>query len=480
MDSEPLWLPGTYTRPLSDDFPSAGDKLIRLVELAWKSPEYPKGLTLDPWQEWLLRHVLERYPEDHPKYPGQLRYRQVVVSMGRQNGKSVLGAIFGLYGLLQHTAGPHVISVASTAEQARIIYDRVLYVIQKNGTLGKRFKKTTETRGIVTKDGAGRYEIKASKGDALQGLPISLGLYDEIHITKPEMWSAMVLGTAQRENGLVLGITTAGDDDSTLLKNLYEKGRRAAGGDPELERFGFFLWEAPAGSAVDAPDALIAANPSLASGRMDLETTQADVRTLPEADARRYRLNQFVASEGAWLPMGHWYAAANGGIPAGARVTFTVDRTPEWSYAAVTASAKVDGVIYTELVASLVNPTPDSLTRVCVALSKHGPNRFVVDSYTLKDLAKELKVRGLPVLEMSLKDVTTACSLAYARIAQGKVSHPGDDLVSFQMPRAVRKNAGDAWRISRQSSSSEIDAVMSTVMGIYVAETVKEDAIQIF
>ncbi|MFD6309087.1 terminase large subunit domain-containing protein, partial [Streptomyces sp. NPDC060223] len=292
MTSElPLWLPGTYTRPLSDDFPSAGDKLTRLVELAWKSPENPKGLSLDPWQRWLIRHVLETYPDDHPTYPGQLRYRQVVVSMGRQNGKSVLGAIFGLFGLLQHTAGPHVISVASTADQARIIYNRVLYVIQGNASLQSRFKKTTETRGIVTKSGAGRYEVKASKGGALQGLPISMGLYDEVHITKPEMWTAMVLGTAQRANGMVLGITTAGDDESVLLKSLYEKGRRAAAGDESLERFGFFLWEAPEGAKVDDPDALIAANPSLACGRMDLEQTQNDVRTLPEMDARRYRLN---------------------------------------------------------------------------------------------------------------------------------------------------------------------------------------------
>ena len=122
------WQPTRYTQPLSEDFPTDGDRLIELVELAWVSPENPKGIVLDEWQKWLLRHLLERYPDDHedPNKAGRLRYRQVVVSLGRQNGKSVLGAILGLYGLLLHEVGPEVLSIASSVDQARIIYNRVL------------------------------------------------------------------------------------------------------------------------------------------------------------------------------------------------------------------------------------------------------------------------------------------------------------------------------------------------------------------
>jgi hypothetical protein len=57
-----LQLPSIWTKPLSEDFPTDGDKLLNLVNVAWRSPEQPEGITLDEWQQWLIRHVLERYP----------------------------------------------------------------------------------------------------------------------------------------------------------------------------------------------------------------------------------------------------------------------------------------------------------------------------------------------------------------------------------------------------------------------------------
>ena len=55
-------------------------------------------LVLTDWQKWLLRSVLERYPDDHPEpsKAGRLRYKQVVISMPRKNGKSLLGALLAL------------------------------------------------------------------------------------------------------------------------------------------------------------------------------------------------------------------------------------------------------------------------------------------------------------------------------------------------------------------------------------------------
>lgn len=476
------WLPTRHTASLSDEFPSDGPRLRKVVELAWRSPESPQGLSLDDWQAWLLDHVLERYPQDHPdpKKAGRLRYRQVLISVGRQNGKSVLGAILALYGLLMHETGPVVISLASNAEQARIIYQRVMYVVRNNPSLSKRFKKATETRGIELLNGAGKYEVKASKGAALQGIPVSLTVFDELHIGKPEMWSAVVLGSAQRKDGIVIGITTAGDDNSELLKDLYKKADEAIGGDPDLERFGAFIWEAPEGAQLNDPEALKAANPSLASGRMDIDTALNEITMLPESEALRYRHNRFVASESAWIPMSVWFAAKGERPGVHEKPVFAVDRTPNWEHATITASYKHDGGIYTEVVASFNKPTIERLLNVCVDLNRHSPIAFVMDNYTLGDLAKELKRRGINAKTTSLVDVANACSMSYALIAQGKAQHAGDELLARQNRFAIKKNVGDAWRISRAASSVEIDAVMATVLGIHAANTMEEVGMQVF
>lgn len=50
-----------------------------------------------------------------------------------------------------------------------------------------------------------------------------------------------------------------------------------------------------------------------------------ELATMPEADARRYRLNQFVSSMNAWLPVGAWQQLPHG-KPLNPKV-FAVDRT---------------------------------------------------------------------------------------------------------------------------------------------------------
>jgi phage terminase large subunit-like protein len=478
-----LRYPAIYTKPLSKNFPTDGDKLIELVNLAWKSPEQPEGLQLDEWQKWLLRHVLERYPSNHPQYPNQLRWRQCVISLGRQNGKSLLGAILGIYGLLLHNQGAQVISLASSTDQARIIYSRVLFTIQQNEFLAKRFKKATEQRGILTADGSGRYDVKAAKESALQGISISLCLFDELHLAKKGMWTAAVLGTAQRKDGMVIGITTAGDQSSETLIDLYKMGTAAAQGDPELERFGFFCWQAPEGSQVDEPLALKMANPSIDAGRLDLNTVLSDIRSIPEHEARRYRLNQFVAGTAqSWIASDLFAKASGDGITKQENVVLSVDRTKNWEYATIAAARKCeDGTYETELVDTYANATERVLyNRIRELYARGSISAVAVDDRQLPNLAKLLKADGLPVWQLWTKEISSACSTVYSMFSTGIVKHRNDPLLQLQSPKGIAKYTGETWLISRKESLGDVDALMATVMALYVSATHQEYGLQVF
>ncbi len=477
-----LQLPAIYTQPLSEDFPTDGDKLIELVKVAWKSPELPEGLELDEWQEWLLRHLLERYPEGHPN-AGQLRYRQAVVSMGRQNGKSLLAAIIGVYGMLMHQkSGASVISLASSIDQARIIYNRVLFVIQSNQFLSKRFKKASESRGIVTADGTGRYDVKPAKEGALQGIPISLCLFDELHLAKKGMWSAAVLGTAQREDGIVIGITTAGDQNSETLLDLYKTGQSAASGDSELERFGFFCWEAPQHAKVDDPDALKAANPSISAGRLSLDNVLSDLKTIPEHEARRYRLNQFISgTASSWIPSDTFRKAGDKlSIPQEGGV-FAVDISKNWEHATIAFANQVGEEHHTELVRTFVQPNETQLFNALVELHhRYAPRAIALDDRGLTNLGKRLKMAGFPVWQLWTKEISAACSVVYSMFANGEAKHNNDPLLIVQSPRGIAKYSGESWFISRKESLGEIDALMATVMALYVCSRAEHAAIGVF
>ena len=467
--------PTRHTPPLADVFEASIDRLLPVIELAW-SVATP-GFKFDDWQVELLRRVTELLPS------GELRWRSCVISMGRQNGKSEIVGALGIWALLRKP-GAYSVGVASTAEQARLVYDRVQRVIASNPALERRMSKLTETRGIKTLDGS-RYEIKASNANTLQGIPVSVGIVDEVHLVDAKVWDALASGTGARPDTLLVGITTAGDENSELLNRLYANADKGIAGD--LERFGAWIWEASDATVPDDDDELIAllmeANPALQSGRIDPKLLLDDVRALPTDDIVRYRLNRFIQSgQKTFIPTELWQKCERPfgeEMPRG-DVVFAIDRTPDWAHATIAAAVKVDDVIYTELVASINRPSLEQLLFICGQLMDHSPRAVIVDGYTLRDLYKELKLRGYPAETATLGDIVNASSMFYARLARKTLQHGGDPLLSIQVPRTVRKMVGEGFRVSRRDSAVEIDAVMATLLATFGADTLREQTLQVF
>lgn len=483
------WMPTRYTPSLTgtEEFLTDGDMLIGVIEKYWKEQDVEGKFLLDDWQKWLIRHALERYPLDWPveELRGRLRYRQLLISMGRQNGKSILGAIFGVYGLLMHEYAPKVVGLAYSAKTAGVVYDRVCYTLRNVPEFSSSVK-VTKTSGIKRKGTPGEYIIKPASDKAIQGFPMTMCIYDEVHITTEKLWAAAKQGTKTKKDGIIIGITTAGDDNSVLLKNLYKQGQEAIESpeDQDLQRFGFFLWEAPEGATLDDEDAIRAANPAVACGRVSLMNVKSDAKRDAEPDQQRYVLNRFVASVNSWIEYGKWTKCAGKGLlltdKNAGTITYGVDSSPNMEYVSIVASAKVDGKIKTRTVASLVRPTKESLLELCLKLRRRGSCRFALDGYSLKWLGEELKSRGYTTYVLSLSEVSEACSTAYRLIIREELDNRNEDILKHQVPRGVRKNFGDTWRISRQHSSVEIDALMAMVFSVYISDRKKEETIQLF
>lgn len=477
------WHPTRYTAPLvaGEDFRTEGDKLLRFAARYWSIPD-AEALALDEWQRWLIRHVLEVYPDDWPvvELRGQLRYRQVVISMGRQNGKSVLGALFAIYLLALHVRGPRVIGLASIDRQARIVYDRVKYAIEREPALAAALK-TTLTRGITRRDGSGIYQTLPAVEDSAQGEPASGVLYDELHLGLAALWDAMVIAQSARPNALMVGLTTAGDDNSALLLRLYDEGEAAIAGNDE--RFGFFLWEAADDELTEAN--VIAANPAVACGRKPLALVMNDARKMADDHrpnkegltgpqrVKRYILNRFLeGSARAWANTEAWKATAQGAVMHAGGVVYSLDRTRDWEWASIEATSRAGDRYRTELVASLAEADHDRLVAACKALAGHRPGVpavFAMPADTLGKVADTLKEAGLEAWKLGSTEMASAAQHGKAVIGRGLVDHPGDALLRRQMSRAVPRHTGDGWRLSRSLSSEPIDGVVALVAGLYVA-----------
>lgn len=482
------WRPTRYTKPLRPDFTSDGDKLIRFARNYWSVAELDE-LHLDDWQTWLIRAVLETYPPDWPveRLRGQLRYRQVVISMGRQNGKSLLGALFVIYFLALHVRGPLVKGLASIDAQAKIVYDRVKYGIDNSPALSRELR-TTETRGIRRRDNTGEYITLPAKEDSAQGHPASGVLYDELHLGLAALWDAMILAMRARRNSLMVGLTTAGDDGSELLVRLYAEGDVAIeGGD---ERFGFFLWEAADDEMTEAN--VIAANPAIACGRIPLDDAMADARKMyadlqrgPDGltgrqRAIRYTLNRFVkGAAAAWASVEAWDALPCIENLDTVEPVYTFARTPSWEAASVVCTELVDGRPHTELVASLTDASPAQLTAVAKALAERGACVFAGDAAELGGWLNALRVDGYEVWKLGQQEMAAAAQGAAGAIERGDVTHAHDELIRHQFTKGRRREQDTGWRLSTSLSTGEIDALKATVMGVYVAELRHQRAMQL-
>lgn len=468
------------TVPLSDVFPSDIDPYLPALRFAWK---VATGHDFDQWQVDLLRRIFEVYPDGHP-LAGELRYRQYLVSMSRQQGKTEIAAAIGLYGLLREGPSAYVIGIASNAEQARLVYDRAANVVASNPALKRRFSKLTETRGLRTLQG-GRWEVKASKSASLQGIPTTVAICDEVHLLKPALWTDLLNGLGGRRNGIVVGITTAGDDASELLKTLYSNTDKAVTG--ELDRFGASIWEASEARIPDDDEELgrllVEAGPALATGHAagNLAAVIADVRSMPADEAVRYRLNRFISGSSGFMDWSKWAACSTvEPMPTGKNVV-AIDRTPDQSVATFASAQKAtDGTVWTELVGTVQRPSLDTLERWAVALWSTGRvGRFALDSYSLTDLGKRLEGRGYPVNYVRRADNYQAPSTFYALTARQRIKHPGDPLMSLQLPRTATKADGENYRLVRGPTATDIDAVSATVNAVYIAETTRDYGLQI-
>lgn len=463
--------PAEWTPPLSEDFPSVADRFLPALDFVFK---VAFGRPLMEWQKGVLRCITEIDPAT-----GKLRWRQYLVMLPRQTGKTHAISALAILWLLWR-ASSLVISVASTVEQARILHRRALDLVRANPSLGKRFKRANESRGIVSTNGSS-YEVRSANGNVLQGLAVGLGIVDEVHIVKADLWNALLNGTGGRDDAMVVGISTAGDDSSELLHHLIEEGQAG--------RIGLLWWRAST-DVVPADDAalgalLLEANPSLAEGLAPLDNAIQDARTLPAPDVVRYKLNRHTGVVDNFVPVSIWQMGAQACEDAPGRgIVYALDRSPGWEYATLTASWKrPEGGIWTEVVASVVKPSPGSLVELCAKYAGRGDARsFVMDNYSLKQVGGELKLRGVQVHLASLADVSAASALFYANTLQRKIHHPGDPLLTMQLPGAKRKNVpgSEAFRVARSSGALAIDAVMATVLGCYFAETLPDLAPQLY
>ena len=233
---------------------------------------------LRPWQRWLLLHGLELLPD------GSFRFRNLVVLVARQNGKSVLSVILSLF-FMYVLETKTILSAAQDLDTAEEIWtDGVALVTEADdddqpvrpglAAFVRNVVLVNGKKALVLTSGE-RWKVKAANRKAGRGLRGDLIILDELREQHNwYAWSAITKTTMARPNAQVWCFSNAGDVASVVLKHLRLKAHRKLG-DPDGICAAEDADAAP--TAVDVEEA-VDDNPEL--GGLTVEDLEIDVDDL--------------------------------------------------------------------------------------------------------------------------------------------------------------------------------------------------------
>jgi len=435
-------------------------------------------LVLREWQSALLTRLFAWDDEG-------LRHRISLVGMPRKNGKSALGSVLGLYSLILGPKGAEVYSVAAEKEQARIVFQDAKRTVESSPELSGITKLYRDAIELPSFNSV--YRVLSAESVTKEGLSPTTVIFDELH-AQPDRELFDVFSLAMGARGklaTMIAITTAGvrtdrTGRDSIAYNLYQYGQKVARGEEVDDSFFMAWWESEGDHRLR--QTWDEANPGF--GDLNAESDfESAIRRTPEAEFRIKRCNQWVSSVETWLPVGSWDARAGD-------VTLAEDDEIvlgfDGSYngdASVICGAVIPKAEGEPVKVFLVKAWEKDLEhdsddwRVDISeveqtvmdfCQKHTVREIACDPYRWQRSMEVLENQGLPIVAFpqSPQRMIKACARFYDAVADGKLVHDGDPLLSRHIANTAVKltPAGPHIKKENPNSPRKIDAAVAAIL----------------
>ncbi|MGQ4666836.1 terminase large subunit [Metabacillus halosaccharovorans] len=271
-----------------------------------------RGVPFDllPWQDQIVRDIFGTVKEN-----GYRQYNTAYVEIPKKNGKSELAAALALLMTCGDGEwGAEVYGCASDRQQASIVFDVAVEMVEQSPALKKRFKPVMSMKRLVYKPTNSFYQVLSAEAYTKHGLNVHAVVFDELHAQpNRDLFDVMTKGSGDaRLQPLFFLITTAGTDRNSICYEVHQKAVDILDGrkiDPTFY---------PAIYGIDDDDDWTneknwyKANPSLGH-TIDIEKVRNAYLSAKENPAeenifRQLRLNQWVKQSTRWMQMEKWDA----------------------------------------------------------------------------------------------------------------------------------------------------------------------------
>jgi phage terminase large subunit-like protein len=462
------------------------------------------GIEHGPWQAYALGRILECDADGIPLA------RTALVSVGRQNGKSII--VRSLIGWILdegHKLEPFalwdlVLLAAHDAKQARVIYDYVRRDTESYARIsgwghtariqGKGRARATlyggiELNGIMV-------DVASRQAGSQRGRSIGLNCFDEVLTqTSFEMYDVLSPAMSAIPNSLMLLTSTAGFSDSVVLLKFYEDLERIATGAQKSDgSFCGVWWRADEDDVGLDWEQIKKANPALDDGRLSRQMIEREYRILPRGSWVRERLNRWHDERvDAPFSLAQWGACRvpeplNPETVGGeAQYTIGVDVTSSWSEGSIIVAAqRLDGTVGVETHRYLrqrpdVPLVAEDFTTEVVKLAKRLRVENVVyaaQSPLAPALERMAVIHSIPILPLSYSRNMLACS-DFAEAVVAKRVAVDDAHLDAQVGSAQRRFVGTDGQWRWAISAAAITSVIAMTFAVSLAARA-EAPVQVF
>lgn len=469
------------------------------------------GIVLLPWQQWLLIHMLELLED------GTLRFRTIIVLVGRQNGKSTVMKVLALW--LMYVYGTRLIlGTAQDLSVAEDLWEETVQMAEEDEDLAAEIRKVTTRNGAraFVLDSGAQYKVKAASRRGGRGKTAEVVVLDELREHQNfDAWAAITKTTLSLAEYLIIGLSNAGDPKSVVLRHLRRMAHLALG-DPdgiwsgtdddaedvadELEEYdgddvepddlAIFEWSAAPGSNPGDRDQWAQANPSMNYTLPERNLASAFKKDPPDVWLTECLCQWPDFAADGLFPAGQWEAGidVDSRIAEGAPRSFSVDVAWDRTASSIAvAGRREDGLMHTEVVANRAGTAWvldwfDDEARI----ARNGGRMTVVvqaKGAPVASLIDDLKtLEHLDVVEWGGTDLGAGCGKYFDLVkASGLVERDGlppvrGGLVHLPQPilnvaaqNAVAKPLGDSWVLNRKGSASDISPLHASVGAVWHA-----------
>jgi hypothetical protein len=447
---------------------------------------------LDPWQQWLVIHLGEMLDDGRP------RFRQALVIVARQNGKTHVCKVLALFWMFVER-WPMVFGTSTNLEQAKEAWEAAVQLAEDTPELARlmprspKHKRIGNGQQVVSTVERSRYKIGAADRRGGRGKSIDRAIGDELREQHSwDAYNAAYNAMNARPKAQVVYITNQGDARSIVLASL----RQSALDEMGLERpIGLFEWSAAPGSHPADPVAHAAANPQYGR-RMDRDTIVAAARRVAKPGADPQELTGFLTEilcmsveqlDPALDPAG-WAACADPGpidLAQRSRLAACVDVSPDHQHVTLAVAALLEGGrVRVEVVEAWdgADAVARALAELPEWIARIRPRAFgwfpggpaATFDATLRDRRKKggrqaWPPRGVQVSEFVTEAPAVIMGFA-ALVAAARIAHSAQALLDAQVDGAEKLWKDDRWVLTRHGSG-HVDAVYAAAGAAHLAQT---------